>query len=266
MTTIIYSLVVFAACTIGSLIGIGGGLIIKPSLDFIGIHGVETVSFISSCAVLAMSLSSTVKHISAKTKVRREIVIFLSLGSVIGGTAGHQLFKLALNGLDGNIVKSIQAIIITAFMIFVVVYVNLKNKKSYNLKNPLLIFLSGILLGIFSAFLGIGGGPVNTAFLAILFSFSVKESTVYSIVIIFFSQLSQMIMIFIQNQFKPYADLLPTIIAVITVAVIGGLIGSYLNKKASDKAITKIYSTIICLVSIINIYNAVNGFTAYFSK
>ena len=66
MITALYSIIIFIACTVGALVGIGGGVIIKPLLDFIGVHTVEVVGFISTCAVFAMSISSSVKHIASK--------------------------------------------------------------------------------------------------------------------------------------------------------------------------------------------------------
>lgn len=262
MTTIIYSIIIFIACTIGATVGIGGGIIIKPALDLIGYHSVEVVGFISTCSVFAMSISSSVRHLAAKTKFDKKIVLLVSAGSVLGGIIGNEIFDLAFEKLNAGTVKGVQAVIIAAFIIFVIFYVNIKNAKTFKIKNPLLIALTGLVLGLMSAFLGIGGGPINTAFLVLLFSFSVKESAVYSVAIIFFSQLSQLVTIFINNRFEPYKEYLPIVIAAVTVSVIGGIIGSALNKKLSNKTITFIFSAVLAAVALINVYNAVTGFAA----
>lgn len=262
MTAILYSIIIFIACTVGAVVGIGGGIIIKPLLDFIGIHSVETVGFISTCAVFAMSISSSIKHIKSKTEMKPKIVLLVSIGSVFGGIIGNEIFDFVLAKLNSDIVKGIQAVIITAFIVFVIIYVNSKNIKSFEIKNPAAIIAVGLMLGLMSAFLGIGGGPINTAFLVLLFSFTVKESAVYSVAIIFFSQLSQLITIFISNQFEPYKAYTPIVLAAMAVSVIGGIIGSQLNKKLSNKTITKIFSAVLIIVAIINIYNAAVGFIA----
>lgn len=262
MLTLIYSIIIFIACTVGAIVGIGGGVIIKPMLDLIGQHSVEVVGFISTCAVFAMSISSSVKHITAKTEFNKKIVLLVSFGSVFGGIIGNEIFDIAFENFNSNIVKGIQAVIIAAFIIFVIIYVNSKNIKSLKIKNPILITLTGLLLGLMSAFLGIGGGPINTAFLVLLFSFTVKESAVYSVAIIFFSQLSQLITIFINNQFEPYKEYTPIVLSAMVVSVIGGIIGSKLNRKLSDKTITTIFSVVLSIVAVINIYNAVTGFIA----
>lgn len=262
MVTVLYSIIIFVACTIGAIVGIGGGVIIKPLLDFIGVHSVEVVGFISTCAVFAMSISSSVKHITAKTKFDKKIVLLVSFGSIFGGIIGNEIFDLAFEKFNTNIVKGVQAVIIAAFIIFVIFYVNSKNIKSFKIKNPVLIVLTGLMLGLMSAFLGIGGGPINTTFLVLLFSFTLKESAVYSVAIIFFSQLSQLVTIFINNQFEPYKEYFPIVLLGMAVSVIGGIIGSKLNKKLSNKVITVIFSVVLSLVAVINVYNAVTGFIA----
>lgn len=262
MITVLYSIIIFIACTVGAIVGIGGGVIIKPMLDFIGYHTVEVVGFISTCAVFAMSISSSIKHIRSKTEMQPKIVLLVSLGSVFGGIIGNEIFDYTLERLDSNLVKGVQAVIIALFIVFVIIYVNKKNAVSYKIKNPVAIAGVGLMLGMMSAFLGIGGGPINTTFLVLLFSFTVKESAVYSVAIIFFSQLSQLITIFINNRFEPYKEYLPIILIAMAVSVIGGIIGSKLNKKFSNSTITKIFSVVLAAVAVINIYNAVTGFIA----
>jgi uncharacterized membrane protein YfcA len=45
----------FFASVIGSICGIGGGVIIKPVLDAVGLYSVSTISFMSGCIVLSMT-------------------------------------------------------------------------------------------------------------------------------------------------------------------------------------------------------------------
>lgn len=52
MVLILYGFVVFLATLLGSFVGLGGGVIIKPVLDVINAHSLTEISFFSSCAVL----------------------------------------------------------------------------------------------------------------------------------------------------------------------------------------------------------------------
>ena len=55
------SLILFSVSLISSLIGaisgIGGGVIIKPVLDSLGVMSISTINFLSGCTVLAMAIT-----------------------------------------------------------------------------------------------------------------------------------------------------------------------------------------------------------------
>lgn len=52
------------ACLLGKMCGMGGGVIIKPVIDALGIMPVASINFLSACTVLGMSGWSTVKSFS----------------------------------------------------------------------------------------------------------------------------------------------------------------------------------------------------------
>jgi uncharacterized membrane protein YfcA len=127
------------------------------------------------------------------------------------------------------------------------------------IENNIAICLVGLALGFLASFLGIGGGPINVAVLTLFFSMSVKDSAVYSVAIIFFSQLSKLITIFGSSGIEPYAHQWKTLIFILPVAIIGGIIGSKFNRKFDDKLIRKVFVTVMVLLVILNIYNGVTA-------
>ena len=70
MILLICYFVTFFACWIGTICGMGGGIIIKPVLDATGIMTVSTITFLSGCTVIAMTCWSV-----GKTLIRGESVI-----------------------------------------------------------------------------------------------------------------------------------------------------------------------------------------------
>ena len=74
VVALIYGVVVWVATLLGAFVGLGGGVVIKPVLDVIGAHPLEQISFLSSCAVFAMSVTSMAKHIRNKTPIKASIV------------------------------------------------------------------------------------------------------------------------------------------------------------------------------------------------
>jgi len=258
MVLILYGFVVFLATLLGSFVGLGGGVIIKPVLDVINAHSLIEISFFSSCAVFAMSITSTTRHIIKKTPIKPSIVLLVALGSVGGGLLGNYLFNYALSvSSTPNTVRGIQSAILTVFLVCVIIVVS-GNFKTFNVKNPIAILLSGLLLGTAAAFLGIGGGPINVAFLTLMFSFTMRDAAVYSVAVIFFSQCANIISTYIKTGFSGFD--MKVLLVIIPVAVIGGFIGSILNRKCNEKAIKVTFTIAVSSVAALSLYNAVMSF------
>ncbi|MCG4734228.1 TSUP family transporter, partial [Casaltella massiliensis] len=110
-----------------------------------------------------------------------------------------------------------------------------------------------LFLGAISAFLGIGGGPINVATFTILFSMIANEAARNSILVIFFSQGSKIISIAVTTGFSSYnLDMLPYMLV---GGVLGGIIGYKINKAVSEKSIIKIFNSVTLSIILLNLYN-----------
>lgn len=261
MLTAIYSAVILAATTLGAFVGLGGGVIIKPVLDFIGREPRMQVDFLSAVAVFTMSVVSTGKYIKRREKFDFGIILFIAVGSIAGGYLGSAVMDLIGGYIHQSTIRCIQAFVLAALLTAVSIYVG-KCKFSFHLKNKLAILTVGLVLGFIASFLGIGGGPINVAVLTLFFSMNVKESAVYSVAIIFFSQLSKLITIFASSGIEPYAHQWKTLIFILPAAVIGGFVGSSLNRKTDDGLIRKVFVSVMILLVCLNLYNGFTSLTA----
>lgn len=91
--SILAFLISFLASTAGAICGIGGGVIIKPTLGLFQMASVSTISFLSGCTVLSMSLYSVGRGLLAHdSTVDFKTGTPLALGAAIGGVFGKQLF------------------------------------------------------------------------------------------------------------------------------------------------------------------------------
>ena len=82
-------LISFLASTAGAICGIGGGVIIKPTLGLFQMASVSTISFLSGCTVLSMSLYSVGRELLAHdSTVNFKTGTPLALGAAIGGVFG----------------------------------------------------------------------------------------------------------------------------------------------------------------------------------
>lgn len=254
MILILYIAIVLLATILGAIAGLGGGVIIKPLFDMIGIHDASTIGFYSSCAVFTMCIVSIIKQVKKGFQFDIKTIIYISLGSLFGGLLGERTFQYITYSLENHTVKMIQAILLGITLILIMIYTLQKNKfHHYHIKNKGSIFLTGLFLGSISIFLGIGGGPLNVATLMLMFSFSMKEATIYSIATIFFSQVSKLGSIIVQHQLLTYdLSFLPFICI---SAIVGGYIGTIFNQKFNEKEIEKVYRILLILLIGISCYN-----------
>ena len=250
---LIYFVTIFLSNTVGALSGMGGGVIIKPVLDFIGYHSLSSIAFYSSVAVFTMSISSTYKQYKNGVQVELKKAASISLGSLLGGVLGDHLLSFALSTASHQTtIQAIQYIIMLLTLILVLLY-NHFTSFHLSLRSLSAFLFIGILLGTLSTFLGIGGGPINVACLIFFFGMEIKSATVYSIITIFFSQLAKLISIAASTGFNSFD--LSILWAIIPAALLGGYFGGLLSKKLTDQRVTKLYNGVVSLVILLNLYN-----------
>lgn len=250
---ILYFIIVLAATTAGAIAGVGGGVIIKPALDALGHYNVETIGVLSSVAVLSMAIVSTARRFIQGLKIDIKIVL-LSIGAIAGGIAGKEIFYLLLGSIDAVIVKVVQSALITLLMVIIL----FKNRiPKAHIKSLTVVFITGLFLGMLASFLGIGGGPVNVVVLYLLFNMDIRKAAVGSIFIILMAQASKIVTISLTGGFGGYD--LGMLWYMIPAGITGGLLGSWLHHKISEKAIHILFDFTVGIVIVICIFNIVRA-------
>lgn len=253
MIGILYFIIILFANSIGAISGMGGGVIIKPMFDLVNIHPVEAISFYSSVAVLVMSVVSTSKQIRSGMHIESGFATKISIGGIMGGYLGNLAFEnILLLFPNGKEIQLIQISLTMITLIFSFLY-SQNIWKNYSFESDYLEIIVGLLLGFLASLLGIGGGPINVALIMLLFNIEIKKGTVYSIIIIFFSQLSKLMTIILTGNINRYD--LSLLFYIIPAAVLGGVIGSYISRRVSNKCVNQVYQFVIVIVLLINIYN-----------
>lgn len=253
MIGVIYFIVIVFANTVGAISGMGGGVLIKPILDFIGIHSVAAISFYSATAVFTMSIVSTGKKLASGQKLNWQIVGWVSGGAILGGIFGNVAFEFLLWVFDKeDFVQLIQIGLTIVTLLFAFLYTKY-DWKNYRLRHVSWYFLCGLLLGFLASLLGIGGGPINVSLLMLLFSLPIKEATVYSICTIFFSQFAKLLTITFSTGFGRYD--LTMLWFVVPGAIVGGLLGAKASNVLSVEKVTIVFQGVILVVLAINLYN-----------
>lgn len=250
---IIYFIIILGASVIGAIVGLGGGVIIRPIFDSIGYHGVLNISFFSSTAIFTMAIVSTVKKLRDGSKIDFRIALLTSVGAIFGGSFGNLILEYLVSIFTQERYAQIAQITITIVVLAISIFLTIKVNIRHEIKNRWVCLPIGVLLGTTATFLGIGGGPINVPIFMILFGLPIKEATTYSIVVIFFSHLSRLVTMGFTVGYS-YFDL-PMLLFVIPAAAIGGLVGAKFSKIFSETTVKRLFIAALTGVILLNIYN-----------
>ncbi len=256
MVELVFILVSFCASVIGAICGIGGGVIIKPVLDAFGLYSVSTVSFMSGCIVLSMTAYSVVKaNLAHESVIEKGVSTWLGIGAALGGLLGKQLFDSVKALFDNaDTVGAVQAAALFAITLGTAVYTIKRDKiKTHQLKNPVLCAAIGLALGLMSAFLGIGGGPINLVVLGFFFSMQTKTAAQNSLYIILISQITSLLFTIVTGKVPEFPVVLFAVM--VCCGILGGVVGRKINSRIDNAAVDKLFLGLLTVIMLICCYN-----------
>lgn len=252
----LFLLISFGASIAGAICGIGGGVIIKPTLDAFGVLSVSAISFLSGCTVLAMTCYSVIKgKMSGESLVDMKTGTPLAIGAAIGGVVGKSMFQ-AVSSLfaDKDMVGAVQAACLLVITLGTLIYTIKKEKiHTHHVTNPVICVLIGLVLGILSSFLGIGGGPINLVVLFFFFSMDTKAAAQNSLYIILFSQITGLLNSLVTGTVPEFSIWL--LVLMVIGGILGGMSGRVINKKIDEMVVDKLFLFLMVVIIGINIYN-----------
>jgi hypothetical protein len=156
----------FGSGIIGSLIGVGGGIVMTPVLTYMGFSPAVIASS-SLIAVFATSISSTLTYIRRKY-INYRLGVQLALPAIPGSIIGGFLS----NFISLEHFKIYFAVLLTSVGLYILFKNKIINKTLGRTPKPLFYFI--IIFGTFgagliSSFFGIGGGIIFVPILVIIY-------------------------------------------------------------------------------------------------
>jgi uncharacterized membrane protein YfcA len=156
----------FGSGIIGSLIGVGGGIVMTPVLTYMGFSPAVIASS-SLIAVFATSISSTLTYIRRKY-INYRLGLQLALPAIPGSIIGGFLS----NFISLEHFKIYFAVLLTSVGLYILFKNKIINKTLGRTPKPLFYFI--IIFGTFgagliSSFFGIGGGIIFVPILVIIY-------------------------------------------------------------------------------------------------
>ncbi len=233
----LYFIVTTALSAIFAIAGLGSAVALVPTLNIVGLSfDMARVSglFVNSVSTITTSFLNLKKKlfdINFVTPLVFSSAFFAYIGAKISLMVDVEVVKM---------IFGVTLLIIASMILFFKKPKNIEHKES----KAILIF-AGSIGGLFSGFLGIGGGSIISPIL-LLFGYDIKKVAIGISFVIPFSSIVA---------FSSYASVLEldyTLLSIVGVgALIGGMIGNYiLHFKVSPQAIKKILAIALYIISI----------------
>ena len=125
--------------------------------------------------------------------------------------------------------------------------------KTRRVENLLVCVLIGLVLGVMSSFLGIGGGPINLVVLFYFFSMDTKTAAQNSLYIILFSQITSLLNTLASRTVPEFSIWLLVLMAV--GGILGAMSGRMINRRIDGHVVDKLFIALMAVIIGINIYN-----------
>ena len=247
-------LIVFIGMLVGSLsglFGVGGGFLMTPLLIFLGIPPAVAVGT-EAPHVLASSISGSIVH-WRKKNIDIKIGIVLLTGGLVGSTIGVNIFKILMGFGQIDLIIQLLFLILLGFIGFSMLFESAKTTiKKYKTTSvirtklhqhswihglPLKMrfhrsklyisaippFLIGIVVGILSAMMGIGGGFIMIPAMVYILGMSTNVVVGTSLFQIIFVTANST---FFQSYLNQTVD-----IVLASLMILGGVIGAQIGAR-----------------------------------
>ncbi|WP_440970371.1 sulfite exporter TauE/SafE family protein [Peribacillus frigoritolerans] len=263
------------AGSIGALVGLGGGIIIVPSLLYLGTSTniideltPQVAVGVSTVIMIFTGLSSTLSYLKHKVVDYKAGLIFF-IGSAPGGIMGAHVNK--------NLNAEAFSLYFGIFMVFMAIVLLVKNRlkpmlfkpgkgkivKTYKTENghsfsygyhPLLAVFISFVVGFSSGLFGIGGGALMVPVMMLLFYFPPHMAVATSMFMVFLSSITNSIThISLGNVNWPYA------FALIPGAWFGAKLGAFINTRLKSASLENMLKIVLIIIGLRLIYQGITG-------
>jgi uncharacterized protein len=251
------------AGTIGSIVGIGGGIIIVPSLLFVASiypsFGMMTPQLAVGTSLLLIVITALASILSFHKQKRIDyssgLIFFISAGP--GSMIGAYLSKFFSTD---SFMLGFGLFLILLFLIMMLqnrikpfrynkgiarTFVDQTGQAfTYSFHTPTALAIS-FVVGILSGMFGIGGGAMLVPMMILLFRFPAHVATATSMLVIFLSSIMGSVTHIMEGHIVWVAILL-----LAPGSWIGGRLGAMISQKLSSRTLLIIFRSILVLVSI----------------
>ena len=229
----------FIAGVLGSMLGLGGGIVMVPVLTFLGFSPTTAASN-SLFAALSNAIASTISYSKQK---RIEVTLGLKLGLL--SIPGTVLGAIISTDVTPGIFKILFGLILISSVAYIFLRKKMKSTEKL-MSYQTMIFAAGASLfaGIISAFFGIGGGIIFVPLMVAGMGMAMKKAAPTSQLILLFSSLSGVIV----HSILGHPDFTQAGFLAIG-SFFGGLFGARLSLDIKERYLQILISVVILIAA-----------------
>ncbi|MDC0927536.1 sulfite exporter TauE/SafE family protein [Nitrosopumilus sp.] len=239
----------FAAGILGSMIGLGGGIIIVPILTFLGFPPTVAASN-SLFAAFSNSVASTISY-SRQKRIESSLGLKLGLLAIPGTILG----AIISTDIAPDIFKILFGFLLIASSVYIFLRKQVESRKKI-ISKQLIIFIIGssFFAGIISSFFGIGGGIIFVPLMVVGMGMSMKKAAPTSQLILLFASLSGII----THSILGHPDFLQSGFLAIG-SFFGGLVGAKLSLSVKEQNLKILISIVLLIASAKLIFDSLSS-------
>jgi uncharacterized membrane protein YfcA len=249
-TVIILAAVGLAAGTLGSMLGVGGGIIMVPALTFLNLSPTQAAST-SLIAVMSTSISSTIEY-SRQKRIDYTLGLEMAACAIPGGVFGAVLSEYLL--------EDTFKLYFGILLILTGVYILYKNSllkdhrvKKHSLPLRVAVFAASFGAGIISSLFGVGGGIIFVPAMLLVLGLTMHRAAPTS-------QLTLM-MTAVAGVFTHSALGHPDYLQAVVLsagAFVGAQIGARLSRMTKEMLLQRLLAVILMTIAILFIFDGAN--------
>lgn len=230
----------FVAGVLGSMIGLGGGIIVVPILTFAGFGP----SLAASNSLFAAFSNAAASSISYSRQKRIEYSIGLKLGLL--AIPGTVLGALISSDVAPGVFKILFGLVLISCSIYIFLRKKIETKEQNYSKQIMILAIGGsFFAGIISSFFGIGGGIIFVPLMVVAMGMGMKNAAPTSQFILLFVSFSGLV----THSFLGHPDFYQALL-LSAGAFAGGLIGARLSLEIKERSLQILVSVVIIAAAI----------------
>lgn len=239
----------FAAGLLGSMIGLGGGIIVVPVLTFLGFSPTVAASN-SLFAALSNAIASTISY-SKQKRIEYPLGIKLGLLSIPGTVLG----ALISTDVAPDVFKILFGFVLIASAAYIFLRKKIETREK-TISKQMMIFAIGasFFAGIISSFFGIGGGIIFVPLMVAGMGMAMKKAAPTSQMILLFASLSGVIV----HSLLGHPDFLQAGLLAIG-SFIGGLVGARLSIDIKERYLQILVSVVLVIAAVKLFFDSLSG-------